>query len=80
MSRKPTYAYLFASEADASEFLKCANKHCNSSFAQHPQKNGVPDSKRVLVTGSGSTIFDLILKEYLDQKADELDGVYQPRV
>lgn len=80
MSRKPAYAYTFSTEKQAATFLDFAQNYYKSGFAQHPQRDAIPDKLRVLVTGTGSLLFDSQLKEALDIKATELGGVYQPSV
>lgn len=78
--KKPTFKYTFPTEAGAKEFLQYATAHYHSSFAQHPVINNVPDLCSVLVTGSASTNYDLLLRSDLDGKAKELDGEYIPLI
>lgn len=80
MSKKPAFMYSFKDSSSASTFLDRANQDPKSSFAQHPidatmQKR---DEKKVLVTGSGSLLFDTNLKNALDRLAEELGGTYEP--
>ena len=75
MIRKPTFLYSFSTEGEAAEFLNLANKQFTASFAQHPLVNNKPNLLRVLVTGSGSITHDIALKDYLDARASELNGV-----
>ena len=79
MIRKPTYLYSFISSEESEKFLKQANNHYASAFAQHPQINGNPNVFRVLVTGTGSLTYDIALKNYLDSQASELNGFYIPK-
>lgn len=78
--KKPTFKYTFLTEDNAAEFLQYANDHYHSSFAQHPVTDNVPDLLSVLVTGSASTNYDLILRNDLDNKAKELKGEYVPLI
>lgn len=78
--KKPTFKYTFSTEDNAAKFLQYANAHYHSSFAQHPVTNNVPDQRSVLVTGSASTNYDLLLRNDLDGKAKELDGEYIPLI
>ncbi len=82
MSKKPAYMYKFNDETAAATFLEQANQLRESKFVQHPidAKTQVRDPKKVLVTGSGSLIFDTNLKNKLDSLASELDGSYEPLV
>lgn len=75
MIRKPTFLYSFSSEGESAEFLKLANQQFDAAFAQHPLTNNKPNLLRVLVTGSGSITLDIALKDFLDARASELNGV-----
>lgn len=76
MIRKPVYMYSFSTEKESAEFLKLANQQFDAAFGQHPLTNNKPNLLRVLVTGSGSITHDIALKDFLDAKASELNGVY----
>ena len=80
MSKRPNYRYRFDNTDNAELFLKAAQKNYRSAGAQHPQQNGVPDLYRVFVTGSGSDCYDFVLKDFLDEKAAELGGDFEPHL
>ena len=48
--------------------------HQKSKIVQHPQQNGVQDKLRVLVTGSGSNVYDMLLRKDLSKQAEVLGG------
>lgn len=76
-TKKQAYLFMFPSNEAAASFLVLANQHSSTSYAQHPLNDDGLGSRyldRVLVTGSGSFVFDLALTEYLSEKAKEFGG------
>lgn len=82
MSRKPAYMYRFADEQSAKKFKEYAENHHGSAFVQHPMKKGVDaherDLTRVLVTGTGSVSYDLLLRSDLEHMSCILEGTFEP--
>ena len=80
MVKKPAYMYEFPTEEAANQFYSLAMFHQKSKIVQHPQQNGVQDSLRVLVTGSGSNVYDMLLRLDLTKQAEALGGRLVPKV
>ena len=80
--QKPSWMFVFSDEHQSELFLRFAHGQFNSSIVQHPfsADGRTRDLLRVLVTASGSQIFDISLKNVLEQKAVELGGYYMPKV
>ena len=72
--------YEFPAEEAANQFYSLAMFHQKSKIVQHPQQNGVQDSLRVLVTGSGSNVYDMLLRLDLTKQAEALGGRLVPKV
>ena len=79
MAKKPTFAFLFPSVEAAEDFLKYASAHMKSSLAQHPVNNSVVDKKRVLVSGTGSNVYDWQMRCELVEYARSLGGDVLPK-
>ena len=75
MQKRPTFVFQFSSEKDASSFREYAFSHSQTTLAQHPVRNSVPDKSRVLVRGIGSTVYDIYLEKELEAKAHSMGGV-----
>lgn len=82
-AKKPAFLFIFSDNQSSEEFLAVANKHSDVSYAQHPLDDngrGARILNRVLVTGTGSHLFDLSLREELEKIAVTLGGYYSPKV
>ena len=78
MVKKPAYMYEFPTEEAANQFYSLAMYHQKSKIVQHPQQNGVQDKLRVLVTGSGSNVYDMLLVRICPNKLRSLEeDLYQ---
>lgn len=78
MKEKKTYTYAFSTETGADSFLKELAKTNVSATVQHPLTDNKPQLKRVLVTGTGSLNYDLVLKTQMENLAKKYDGVLFP--
>ena len=81
-SSKTCYRFDFPTKASAKEFLEFARKLEGTTNVQHPydiQQRVKPKSTSVLVTGTGSLIYDVHLLDTLLKKAGELGGYYLPK-
>ena len=80
---RPTYLFVFEDQAKAHSFLEFANAQNSTTIVQHPLSGkghgGDRDLNRVLITGSGSLLFDANLREELTRKAQELGGDLLPK-
>ncbi len=79
--KKPTYLFSFDEEAPAKKFFEFA-QGSKASLVQHPFEDGFnckQNLKQVLVTGVGSTVFDIALLELLTNEATSLGGHYVPK-
>ena len=71
-TNKPVYTYTFNSVEASKQFYLYARQHSDSTNVLHPQTNAIPDQLKVLVIGTGSLNFDLLLKQNLDQVFSQL--------
>ena len=74
-NQNKVFSFEFPTASSSASFLKAGSSEFASAHFQHPQNNGVVDKTRVLVAGTGSMTYDLMLLEYLEQKSAELCGV-----
>ena len=82
-SKKPSYLFVFSDERQSEMFYAFAYSQASATCVQHPLTADcrvVRDHKQVLVTGIGSLLFDITLKDVLIKKAEELGGYYLPKV
>lgn len=78
---RPCYCFDFPTVEDSKKFFNFANSLKDTHLVQHPYSSdgrGKRLDKQVLVTGSGSQLFDLNLKKQLMDKAHELGGNMVP--
>ena len=73
--KKPTYTYLFENEVNAESFFRAIAYTNISSNVQYPISNGIPNKKQVMVTGTGSLNFDMVLRNKLEETAEDFRGV-----
>ena len=64
---------------EAIHYGKYASAHMKSSLAQHPVNNSVVDKKRVLVSGTGSNVYDWQMRCELVEYARSLGGDVVPK-
>ena len=75
---KPTYTYVFPSKEKANAFSLELTSRNASVKVQTPIKDNVPQEKRVLVTGTGSLNFDMVLEAQMESIAKEYNGIKFP--
>ena len=85
MSKMPkkTFHFIFPDELRGKEFLSFASSQVHSTIVQHPLSiagRGARMKDEVLVTGSGSILFDINLLDVLIKKSEELGGYLMPKV
>lgn len=78
--KKTTFLYVFTDLEASKKFKEFADGYSPKVSALHPQSNGVPNPLKVLVKSPDSTLFAYKLKDALDEKAEKLGGVFDPRV
>ena len=74
-NKKPMFVFQFPSAESASSFMEYAIHHSSATRVQNPLNNCILDLTKVLVSGAGSIIFDMNLKEDLVSEAKSLGGV-----
>lgn len=74
---RPSYCFIFQSPAEADKFFDFANHRQDTTIVQHPlcsDGSGNRLKHQVLVTGTGSMLFDTNLKNDLVATAATLGG------
>ena len=76
---KPTYRFRFSTTEKASKFKSFVDVSCgNRVRVKNPYtgKGVEVDPKLVFVTGTGSAIFDMVLKDQCERECDRLGGIF----
>ena len=79
---RPSYCFIFQSPAEADKFFDFANQRQDTTIVQHPLSadgSGNRLKHQVLVTGTGSMLFDTNLKNELVALATTLGGCLMPK-
>ena len=75
-SQKPCFRFMFPDQDSAESFFKYASQERDATRVQHPYGTGrvTQDKTKVYVSGTGSLVFDLKLREQLNKAATKLGG------
>ena len=79
---RPSYCFIFQTPADADKFFDFAKRRQDTSIVQHPLNSDGSGNRlmhQVLVTGTGSFLFDTNLKNDLVAMAATLGGCLMPK-
>jgi len=79
---RPSYCFIFQSPAEADKFFDFANQRQDTTIVQHPLSSDGSGNRlkhQVLVTGTGSMLFDTNLKNDLVGMATTLGGYLMPK-